>query len=124
FQDDPVFRETIEACDALIRKQAGWSLIQELLADEPESRLAQTEIAQPAIFAIQAALLARFRAWGVSPNAVVGHSVGEVAAAYAASVLSLEEAIRVVVHRGKLMQRAQGKGRMAAIGLSYEECES
>ena len=123
FQEDRVFRETLERCDALVRKEADWSLLSELNADEPQSRLVQTDRAQPAIVAVQAALVARFRAWGIEPDAVVGHSVGEIAAAYAASVLSLEDAMRVAVHRGRVMQRARGKGRMAAVGLSYSECE-
>jgi acyl transferase domain-containing protein len=92
-----------------VRKHAGWSLIAELHADESSSKLSQTEIAQPAIFAIQVGLLARFRAWGIQPDAVIGHSVGEVAAAYSASVLSLEDSIRVVIHRAKVMQQAMAK---------------
>jgi acyl transferase domain-containing protein len=121
--EEPIFRKTIEECDGLIRKHTGWSLITELLAGESQSRLSQTEIAQPAIFAIQAGLVACFRAWGIVPDAVIGHSVGEIASAYTASVISLDDAIRIAIHRAKLMQRVQGKGRMAAVGISYEEAE-
>jgi myxalamid-type polyketide synthase MxaE and MxaD len=120
---EPVFRETIERLDALFRAHADWSLIDELASDEPRSRLGSTEIAQPAIFAIQAGLLELYRSLGIEPDAVVGHSVGELAAALAASALSLEGAVEVAFHRARLMERARGKGRMAAVALSLEESQ-
>lgn len=121
---DAVFRTNLERCDALLRKLGDWSLLAELTADETRSRLGATEVAQPAIFAIQTALAARYRDWGIEPDAVVGHSVGEIAAAHVAGALSLEDAVRVAFYRGKLMQRATGKGRMAAVGLPRPETEA
>ena len=120
---EPVFRQTLERCDALLRAHADWSLMDELAAEESRSRLGATEIAQPAIFAIQAGLIELYRSLGIEPDAVVGHSVGEVAAALAASALGLEDAVEVVFHRARLMQRATGKGRMAAVAISVEESE-
>jgi acyl transferase domain-containing protein len=120
---EPAFRESLERSDAFLRPLAGWSLIDELAADEDRSRLGATEVAQPAIFAVQAALVALYHAHGVEPDAVAGHSLGEIAAAYAASVLGVEDALRIAFHRGRLMQRATGHGRMAAVGLSLEESE-
>src|SRR5262249_38747554 len=72
-------------------------------------------------FAVQAALAALWRAWGIVPNAVVGHSVGEVAAGYIAGVLSLEDAVRVIFHRGRCMDFAPGQGKMIAVGLPLDE---
>ncbi len=120
-QESPVFRQKIEECDALLRAHASWSLLEELQREEAASRLDQTEIAQPAIFALQVALAEVWRAWGLVPEAVVGHSVGEVAAAHVAGALSLAEAVRVIVHRGRLMQRATGLGKMAAVELAHDE---
>lgn len=120
-ESEPVYRQTIEQVDSLLRPLAGWSLAEELNRPEAESRLDQTEIAQPAIFALQVALAALWQSWGVAPQAVVGHSVGEIAAAYCAGVLTLDEAVRVVYHRARLMQRATGLGKMAAVELSAEE---
>ncbi len=118
---DSIFRATIERCDELFQQSAGWSLISELRQPESESRMHQTEVAQPAIFALQMALVEYLKSLGIVPAAVVGHSIGEVAAAAVAGVLTLEEAIRVVFHRGSLMQRATGSGKMAAVELSARE---
>ena len=118
-----VFREVIERCDALLTPLAGWSLLKELGAGEGESRLDQTEVAQPALFALQAGLAAQWQAWGVKPTAVVGHSVGEIAAAYVAGVLTLEDAVRVAYHRGRLMQAATGHGQMASVELAEAEAQ-
>jgi acyl transferase domain-containing protein/acyl carrier protein len=120
---EPVFREVVTRCDELLRQYVNWSLLDELKADEAHSRLAETEIAQPAIFAIQAGLAALWRSWGIEPGAVVGHSVGEVAAAHVAGVLTLEEAVRVVYHRSRLMQEATGLGKMASVELPLAEAE-
>ena len=120
---EPVFRESIERCDELLRPHSRWSLLDELTADESRSRLSQTEIAQPALFALQVALASLWRSWGIVPAAVVGHSVGEVAAACVAGAQSLEDAIRVIFHRGRLMQRATGQGKMAAVELPWEEAK-
>ncbi|HEX6038731.1 non-ribosomal peptide synthetase [Longimicrobium sp.] len=116
--EEPVFRAAVEAVDARVRAEAGGSVLDALAADEDSSTLADTRTAQPAIFALQVGLAALWSAWGVRPAAVAGHSVGEVAAAFLAGALSLDDAVRVVVHRGRLMQAATGRGTMAAVGLS------
>ena len=121
-QHEPVFRRTIEACAAAMRPFARFSLLEELGRDEATSQLQQTEIAQPAIFAMQVALAELWKSLGVPPAAIVGHSVGEIAAACVAGVLSLEEAARVIVLRARLMHEcARGEGTMLAVGLSEEE---
>jgi acyl transferase domain-containing protein len=116
-RQEPVFRAALEECEAAIQRWAGWPLVDRLSAPESESKLADTEFAQPVIFAIQVALARLFQSWGVRPAAVIGHSAGEIAAAHIAGVLSLSEAARVVVMRGRLMQAATGKGKMAAVRL-------
>lgn len=114
-RDEPVFRAAIEECAASIERHAGWSLVRELESDESTSRLAHTEFAQPAIVAMEIAVARLWRSWGIIPSAVIGHSVGEIAAAHIAGALDLDEAMRIAVLRGKLMERATGSGRMAAI---------
>ena len=98
-------------------------MIEEMSRPETETRLAQTQYAQPALFALHVALAELWRSWGIIPAAVLGHSVGEVAAAHVAGILTLEEAARVIVLRGRLMQRATGFGRMASLELDEEATE-
>ena len=117
-QTEPVFRERIEACDAIFSRCAGWSLLEALTAPEGASRMAETQAAQPANFALQTALTDLWASWGVAPDAVVGHSVGEVTAAYISGALSLEDALLVSYHRSRLQQTQAGRGAMLAVGLT------
>jgi acyl transferase domain-containing protein/acyl carrier protein len=121
-RNEPVFRATMEACAEAMRPHASFSLLEELARAEADSRMQQTEIAQPAIFAMQLALVALWKSVGVEPTAVVGHSVGEVAAACVAGILSLEEGARIIVLRARMMHEcARGEGTMLAVSLSEEE---
>jgi acyl transferase domain-containing protein/NADPH:quinone reductase-like Zn-dependent oxidoreductase/NAD(P)-dependent dehydrogenase (short-subunit alcohol dehydrogenase family)/SAM-dependent methyltransferase/acyl carrier protein len=120
-QHEAVFRQTIERCDSAMRQWGGFSLMEELGRSEEDSQMHRTEIAQPAIFAMQVALAELWRSWGVQPAAVVGHSVGEVAAACVAGVLSLEKAARLILLRARFMDDcARGEGTMLAIGLDED----
>ncbi len=116
----PAAAEVLEICETAINKRAGWSLRHELSTPTSQSNLGLTEIGQPALFAIQAALIAQLDDWGIRPDAVIGYSVGEVAAAYAAGVLSLASAIDLVLKRGAAMAPLCGHGAMAAVGLSEQ----
>lgn len=106
--------------DALFSRIAGWSIIEALLEPEETSRVQETSIAQPGIFLVQLCLARFFALHGVTPGAVVGHSLGEVAAAYLAGALELEDAVRVVFHRSRLQARFEGRGGMLAVGLGEE----
>lgn len=118
---EPVYARALGDVDACIRDLAGWSVRESIELPEAQSRLGETEFAQPAIFATQVALAALWSSWGIEPDIVVGHSVGELAAFVSAGVLSLEEAARIVVHRGRIMQRATGLGRMMSAALDPSE---
>lgn len=122
-EKEPVFRLVIEQCDRLLREYTDWSLWEELTRSEETSRIDQTQIAQCSMFSLQVALAALWRSWGITPQAIVGHSVGEVAAACIAGVLSLEDAILVVFHRSRLQAIAAGTGKMLVVQLSFEEAE-
>ncbi|MFL6538249.1 MAG: type I polyketide synthase, partial [Chthoniobacterales bacterium] len=122
---EPVFRQVIERCDEAMRGTAKFSLCEELGRSEESSQMHRTEIAQPAIFAMQVALAELWKSWGVEPAAVVGHSVGEIAAACVAGLFSLEEGARVIALRGQFMENcARGEGRMLAVGLGEEEADA
>lgn len=120
-QTEPTFRAIVEQCSDLLQPLTGWSLLDELLAPESSTRLGETVVAQPALFALQVALTALLADWSIIPAAVAGHSVGEIAAAHIAGILSLPEAIRLVYHRSRLMQRATGLGRMLALEIDPAE---
>lgn len=116
----PAFTESILRSDRELSRYTNWSLVDELRADETRSRMGETDVAQPANFAIQIALAEQLKQFGVNPDALIGHSAGEVAAHYLAGILSFEQAICVIYHRSRLQQRTSGLGRMLAVGLSAE----
>lgn len=121
---EPIFRETIEQCDQVMRRYVDWSLLEQLEADEEQSLLERIDVVQPMLFAVQVALAALWRSWGMEPDAVVGHSMGEIAAAYVAGALNLENAIWIICSRSKLLLSTCGQGAMAAVELSLEQAQA
>lgn len=122
--EEPLFRTAIQEVDDLFRCHADFSLADELAGKNGQDRYAYTEIAQPALFALQVGITEMLRHRGLYPIAVAGHSVGEVAAAWAAGALTLEAAIAVIFHRSQLQGKTKGKGAMTAIGLGREAATS
>src|SRR5215204_2151287 len=123
-EQEPAFREAMQRCDRAIRTYTGWSLLTKLAAEEAHSRLDEVDVVQPAIFAVQVSLADLWRSWGVEPDAVVGQSLGEVAAAHVAGALSLDDAARIICHRSRLVKSMSGRGGMAVVALSLEEAQS
>lgn len=123
-EQEPVFRQIIQTCHDELLKLGGCSLLDELRRDEKTTRLNETQIAQTALFALQVALAALWQSWGIRPYAVVGHSMGEVAAAHVCGALSLPEAVRVIHHRGRCMEKTPLRGKMIAAGLTRAEAEA
>ncbi|MBI2570997.1 MAG: SDR family NAD(P)-dependent oxidoreductase [Candidatus Schekmanbacteria bacterium] len=122
---EPVFRRGIEACEQALSAFVDWSLREELGADEARSRLAENDVVQPVLWAMEVALAELWRSWGVRPDAVVGHSMGEIAAACVAGALSLEDAARVITLRSRIArQHASGNGAMAVVELSWDEAQA
>ncbi len=119
YAQSSVFRSAIDACDAIFRSEHSRSLIEILFSDRA-GEIDQTGNTQPAIFAVQYALTKLWKSWGIHPTAVMGHSVGEFAAACAAGVLSLSDAMRLIASRGALMQSLPTGGKMAAILAKLE----
>ncbi|MBK7992414.1 MAG: acyltransferase domain-containing protein [Blastocatellia bacterium] len=118
-KQEAVFRSLIERCDKEISKYFAWSLLTQL--NEPQAKLEDIEIIQPTIFSIQIALAGLWHSWGITPSAIVGHSMGEVAAAYVAGALSFADAVKVICLRSKLLKQASGKGSMASVELSHTQ---
>ncbi|NRD65389.1 acyltransferase domain-containing protein [Corallococcus exiguus] len=120
-RDEPAFRAELGRCDAAIHALTGWSVLEELEASEAASRMARVDVVQPVLFAVEVALAALWRSWGVRPKAVIGHSMGEVAAAYVAGALNLADAARIICRRSQLLRRVSGQGAMLAAELTLDE---
>lgn len=114
------FRETLERCDAVIREYGGFSLL-EALHGEDEAWLDDTAKIQPALWAMGVALAAHWRSWGIEPDAVIGHSQGEIVAAHVIGSLTLEEAGKVSCLRARLIGELAPPGGMCWIGLPPED---
>ena len=115
-ETEPVFREAMQRCDALLLPHMGRSLLDVLRAGGDAAELIDdTAWTQPALFAVEYALTRLWASWGVEPIAVMGHSVGEYVAACVAGVFSLEDGLRVIAARGRLMSRLPREGSMAAV---------
>ncbi|EHL99001.1 Beta-ketoacyl synthase protein, partial [Acetobacteraceae bacterium AT-5844] len=113
-----VFRAAIEEADAVLAPLTGWSGARKLAEGVTAEELAGTDYAQPLLFLVQYGIVAVLAAEGIRPGLVLGHSVGEVAAACAAGILTLSQAARLVVARSRAQHTRRGHGRMAAIGAS------
>ncbi|MGW1895838.1 acyltransferase domain-containing protein, partial [Streptomyces sp. NPDC002004] len=125
FEREGVFREVFEQCARVVREELGEDLRALVYGEPSESaaeRLSETRLQQPALFAVQYAMAEQWRAWGVVPSAMVGHSLGEYVAATVAGVWTLADAIRLVCARGDLMQR-QALGAMLAVSLGEDEAQ-
>lgn len=123
YRDNPIYRSAVNEADAAFKRVSGFSALAEMLKGEHDSQVQKTEFAQPANLLIQIGLLAVLRSRGIEPAACVGHSVGELTAAYAAGVLSLEDVVHVCYHRSQQQAKAKGVGRMLAVGLSLEAAQ-
>lgn len=116
----PAFRSALEMVDAALRPHLGWSVIEALEAGDAD-RLRNTDAAQPLLFAVQVSLTIALRDYGVEAEAAMGHSVGEVAAAWASGALDLDGAARVIAARSRAQQARHGIGAMAVLGFGAEE---
>ncbi|QGV78478.1 amino acid adenylation domain-containing protein [Streptomyces ficellus] len=121
-ETEPVFARELQACDEALRPHVDWSLL-DVLREEPGAPgLDRDDVVQPALFSVAVSLAAVWRARGVRPDAVIGHSQGEIAAAYVAGALSLQDAARVVALRSQEIVRVMaGGGGMAAVALPAGE---
>ncbi|ORA85644.1 polyketide synthase, partial [Mycobacterium intermedium] len=116
--NEPVFAATIAEIEPLIAAESGFSVTEAMTAPEVVTGIDRV---QPTLFAIQVALAATMKAYGVTPGAVIGHSLGESAASVVAGALSIEDGVKVICRRSKLMTRISGAGAMASVELPAQQ---
>ncbi len=117
YDASPSFRSAIATADAALAPFLGWSVGEAIARGVTEEEIRHADIAQPVLFAIQTAITAVLRRIGIVPTGFAGHSVGEIAAAWAAGALSLDTAARVVTIRSRHQEKTRGSGRMAVLAL-------
>ncbi len=122
---EPVFRAALERCDHAARRYVEWSLVEQLALepDAPGYLLGRIDVIQPVLIAMAIAYAEWLASLGVTPDAVVGHSMGEVGAAYLAGALDLDQAMRIICRRSVLMGRTSGRGAMAMVDLPMADAE-
>lgn len=120
-EKEEIFRSVVEDCDRLFQNEAGWSILSALLEDEHTSLMTKTEVAQPANFVVQYGLTKLLAHYGVTPDAVIGHSVGEVTSTCISGALTLAEAIKVSYQRSRLQATTAGQGAMLAAGIPEQD---
>ncbi|MEV7192284.1 amino acid adenylation domain-containing protein [Streptomyces sp. NPDC093510] len=120
YDSHPVFREALAQCDEILRPMTGRSLISTLYDRGNVEALADTALAQPAVFAVSYALSRLWESWGVRPDLVLGHSLGEYAAACTAGVFGIEDALKLVALRAKLMAELPRTGGMMQVNADVD----
>ncbi|WP_205877971.1 type I polyketide synthase [Mycobacterium camsae] len=118
-----VFADHLQRCDKALREHVDWSLLDVIRSAPGAPGLDRVDVVQPALWAIMVSLAELWRSLGVPPHAVIGHSQGEIAAAYVAGALSLEDAATVVAQRSRLLVQLSGAGGMASLALSLDRAK-
>lgn len=119
FDTSPVFRQAMERCARALRPHLTRSIL-DVMFEQGGEALQRTEYAQPALFALEYSLVELLRAWGITPEFVIGHSVGEYVAAAVAGVFTVDDGLALVAARGRMMQQLPGGGGMRAVAASYD----
>ena len=119
YERESVFKTAIDRCQEILKSFLKVRLTEVLFSD-PAGLIDQTEYTQPCLFALEYALSELWKSYGIKPSAVMGHSVGEYAAACVAGVFSLEDGLKLIAHRARLMQALPGAGGMAAVKADEE----
>ena len=127
YEREPIFRRMVDQCAAAFEAAQGYDLREVLYPEvghetEAEARLLETEVTQPALFVLEYALTRVWQEWGLRIEALMGHSIGEYVAACVAGVMSVEDGVRLIGRRGRLMQGME-RGSMLAVRLSEAEVE-
>lgn len=124
YQANEAFRAALDEVDGALAPHTGWSVLAALRADPGAPSLLKVDVVQPALFAVSVALARLWQSLGIIPDAIVGHSFGEIAGAHVAGVLTLEDAARLAALRAKTLAESPVSGTMATLGLSQERARA
>ncbi len=126
YNTQPIFSETLDQCDEILQPYLEQSLLAVIYpdADDKESKINETAYTQPALFALEYALAKMWQAWGIEPDIVMGHSVGEYVAACLTGVFSLADGLKLIAARGRLMQALPQDGSMVAVSTDEAKAEA
>ncbi len=116
-----VYRQTIDQVETALQPYVDWSLVAVLRGEEGAPSLERIDVVQPALFAVMVAIARLWQSLGCTPDAVIGHSQGEIAAAYIAGALKLEDAVKILAIRSQLMLAQAGTGAMATVVLPEQQ---
>jgi len=123
YETQPIFRKTLDRCDEILRDYLEKPLLEVVYPDDGSTGdllLNETAYTQPALFALEYSLAELWKSWGIKPHAVMGHSVGEYVAACVAGVFGLEDGLKLIAERGRLMQSLPRDGEMVSLQTSEE----
>jgi len=121
YQLNPAFKATVEELDAIMRPHWGRSVVDDIIRGDDS--VFRSDVGQGILFVLQVGVYRLFRAAGLQPTLIFGHSIGEAAAAYATGALNIEDAVRVIVERARVQEMTRGSGAMAAVGISEEAAQ-
>lgn len=121
YENEVVFRVALDECNQVFKKYVDYDLIEEINKSSEANRLSEIDVVQPVLIAIEIALANLWMSKGIFPDIVIGHSMGEIAAAYVAGNISLDDAAKIITTRSKLMKQLSGKGEMGATDLTVDE---
>lgn len=121
YSGEPVFKEVIDECEKAFAPHVDWSLTEQIFASKETGRLKEINVIQPSLFAMEIALARLWMSKGIKPDAVVGHSMGEVASAYVSGAISLDDAANIICSRSKLMKTVSNTGGAMAVTELSEE---
>lgn len=124
YETQPTFRQTLQQCDRILHSYLTTPLLEVLYSPEKTALLDQTAYTQPALFALEYALVQLWKSWGVEPTVVMGHSVGEYVAACIAGVFSLEDGLKLIAQRGRLIQALPPDGQMVAVFADLDKVKA
>ncbi|MCP4119511.1 MAG: amino acid adenylation domain-containing protein [Desulfobacteraceae bacterium] len=115
YNTQPYFKKEMDKCDGILKEHLGRSILSIMFEDQNSSALDETAYSQPALFALEYSLARMWLSWGIEPDVVMGHSVGEYVAACISGVFSLEDGLKLIAERGRLMQDVPGDGAMFSV---------